>query len=835
MALPWKRLCSACNAVVNDLRRLSASALNPTKLPNMPSPAFTISMCASALSTECRNTSAAKVLDAIRAEKYQAQVEAIRAKYARASADGRDAKETVSGLKKKLPGALWSGTFFARNGAALVAHSGLLCADLDDLHADKLAQVRTQLEADAHVVAMFLSPTGTGLKVVFRVPASAEGHAASFAAVAAHVRQLCGVEIDQACKDVARLCFVSHDPQAYWNGDAQELAPLVQVSAPKLQLPPRTTTNANGLPPSVDRLLATGAQVGRRNAEAFRLACQLRDAGLSESAAESRILEFAARCSPALATREALATLRSAYTAPPREPARNAASASSTAPTNPTDEEAFRKLAALPPAEYDRVREAEAERLNIRVGTLDAEVDARRPKRQEAAQGKPMEFPDPEPWPSSVRGGDLLDSIRDTIRRFVVAGDTILDTAALFVLFTYTFDFGDICPLLVISGPTKRCGKSRLLFTLGKLVRRPLGASSASAAGLYRCIEMHAPTLLIDECDAFFDANEELRGLINSGHTRDAAFHLGCVKVDGDIEPRRWSTWTPKLLCGIGDHWLADTVRDRAFVVRMERKRASEPAERLRHGLRFDDLRRQCARFATDNEAAIRNANPAIPANLNDRAADNWLPLLALADLAGGDWPRRARHAALVLSGGEDEALGLGAQLLADIRQMFSDAGTDKLTSKDLCARLATIEGRPWAEYGRARREISPNQLATLLREFGVASRTIRISDGTARGYELSDFGDAFGRYLSPSSAQNGFPKRHNDTTRASIDENPLFQGDTKGECVTSENATLTNNDGPCVTVSLQKSDLDGEEETGAVPPPPESTPANPILEESLL
>ena len=794
-----------------------------------------ISMCGSALSKDCRDTTAAAVIAAVISGKWRASVEAIRAEYARASAEGRDAKEAVSELKKRLPATLWSGTFSARKSSALVAHSGLLCADLDNLPAAKLAEVRAQLAADPHVVALFLSPTGTGLKVVFRVPASAEQHAASFATVAAHVRQLCAVEIDPACKDVARLCFVSYDPQGYWNGDAQELAPLAQVSAPKLQLPPRTTTNANGLPPSVDRLLATGAQVGERNAEAFKLACQLRDAGLAESAAEVRILEFAARCSPALATREALATLRSAYATPPREPARNAASTSSTAPTNPTDEEAFRKLAALPPAEYDRAREAEAERLNIRVGTLDAEVDARRPKRQEAAQGKPMEFPDPEPWPSSVRGGDLLDSIRDTIRRFVVAGDTIMDTAALFALFSYTFDFGDICALFVITGPTKRCGKSRLLFTLGKLVRRPLGASSASQAGLYRCIEMHAPTLLIDECDAFFDANEELRGLINSGHTRDAAFHLGCVKVDGDIEPRRWSTWTPKLLCGIGDRWLADTVRDRAFVVRMERKRASEPAERLRHGLRFDDLRRQCARFAADNEAAIRNANPAIPANLNDRAADNWLPLLALADLAGGNWPRRARHAALVLSGGEDEALGLGAQLLADIRQMFSDAGTDKLTSKDLCARLATIEGRPWAEYGRARREISPNQLATLLREFGVSSRAIRIGDGTPRGYAISDFDDAFGRYLSPSSVQNEIPKRNNATTRASIDENPLFQGATKAECCTSENATLINNDGPCCTVALQKSDLDGEEGNGAVPPSPKATPANPILEESLL
>ena len=136
----------------------------------------------------------------------------------------------------------------------------------------------------------------------------------------ARVRELCGLEIDAACKDVARLCFVSFDPEAHLNRDAIELLPLAEL--PKLKKSAPSLAPGNGtLPPSVDRLLATGAQVGERNARAFKLACQLRDAGLPESEAENRVVEFAARCNPPLATREALATLRSAYATPPRAPA----------------------------------------------------------------------------------------------------------------------------------------------------------------------------------------------------------------------------------------------------------------------------------------------------------------------------------------------------------------------------------------------------------------------------------------------------------------------------------------------------------------------------------
>jgi putative DNA primase/helicase len=145
--------------------------------------------------------------------------------------DRKAAKQTVDGRKKRLPGVMWSGTFRRRNQNDLLQHSGLLCADLDEL-AERITELRAKLVTSLHLWALFTSPTGDGLKCVFRVPADAERHKASFRAVERHVRELAGVQIDQSCSDVSRLCFLSYDPDVHLNEDAVELPLLPEVSQP---------------------------------------------------------------------------------------------------------------------------------------------------------------------------------------------------------------------------------------------------------------------------------------------------------------------------------------------------------------------------------------------------------------------------------------------------------------------------------------------------------------------------------------------------------------------------------------------------------------------------
>src|SRR5262249_55185656 len=122
-------------------------------------------------------------------------------------------------LKKQLPGEMWSGRFENHQqpaGEKLIEHSGLLCADLDEL-GTRIPDIREKLVKSPYLWAMFCSPTGYGLKAVFRVPADPSAHLPSFRAVEKHIRELTGLQIDEACKDMARLCFLSYDPDAYVN------------------------------------------------------------------------------------------------------------------------------------------------------------------------------------------------------------------------------------------------------------------------------------------------------------------------------------------------------------------------------------------------------------------------------------------------------------------------------------------------------------------------------------------------------------------------------------------------------------------------------------------
>ncbi len=130
---------------------------------------------------------------------------------------------------------MWSGSFRNRNAPVpekLVEHSGLLCADLDEL-GNGIAEARAKLVNSPYLWGLFTSPTGDGLKCVFRVATDARKHNASFRAVKRHVRELSGVQIDEACSDVSRLCFVSHDPDAYLNEKAVELPPLTEAEMDK--------------------------------------------------------------------------------------------------------------------------------------------------------------------------------------------------------------------------------------------------------------------------------------------------------------------------------------------------------------------------------------------------------------------------------------------------------------------------------------------------------------------------------------------------------------------------------------------------------------------------
>ncbi|MBI2834771.1 MAG: DUF3631 domain-containing protein [Acidobacteria bacterium] len=371
---------------------------------------------------------------------------------------------------------------------------------------------------------------------------------------------------------------------------------------------------------------------------------------------------------------------------------------------------------------------------------------------QKPKQGRSLQLEDPEPWADPVNGACLLDAIAAMFLHHLALPPHASVALALWTLHTYAFGAWFVSPFLGITSPVKRCGKTLLLIVLGALVPRRLFASNVTPAVLFRTIEMYGPVLLIDEADTFMRDNDELRGVLNSGHTRTTAIAIRAVGEDHD--PRVFSTWCAKAIALIGK--LPATLADRAIEIRMRRRTAGERVARLRQDRiesECTDLRRQAARWAADHLHDLREADPQVPAALHDRAADCWRPLLAIADRSGGAWPERAREAALALSGECGDENDVGIILLRDIKGIFEAEGDPEvLASNVIIERLAGIEDRPWAEWSSGR-PLSPAKLARLLAAYEIfPAGNIRMGAKVLKGYRRTAFADAWDRY----GAQDG-------------------------------------------------------------------------------
>ena len=391
----------------------------------------------------------------------------------------------------------------------------------------------------------------------------------------------------------------------------------------------------------------------------------------------------------------------------------------------------------------------------------------------DADSGGAMALADPEVWPDPVDGAVLLGELKATIERFVVLPEQSAVAAALWILHAHAHAATDISPFLALLSPEKRCGKTTMLQVVGALSPRRLFASNITPAALFRSVEKYQPTLLIDEGDTFLRDNEELRGILNSGHTKTTAFVIRTV--GDDHEPRQFRTWCPKLIALIGR--LKDTLEDRSIVIPLRRKAPAEVVERLRAD-RLDALDPLCRRawtWAQQHLEELRMHEPVVPAELHDRAADNWRPLLAVAELVGGDWPAHARSAAVALSCADPEDTeSVREMLLVDIQSIFVTRKADKLFGETLVADLLEMDGRPWPEFGRGGRPITKTKLARLLAPFAIHTKAIRIGGERAKGYEIADFEDAWARYTP-------LTKRDNVTSPINIDESAFSKRDTDG------------------------------------------------------
>lgn len=399
------------------------------------------------------------------------------------------------------------------------------------------------------------------------------------------------------------------------------------------------------------------------------------------------------------------------------------------------------ELAKMKPLEYEQCRTEEAKALGIRASILDKLVMAGQQGADDDSGVDPFEAV--EPWAQDVNGAALLSEIQKTILRFCVLPEHSAPLMAAWALHAWSHDTADISPVLAFVSPEKRCGKTTALSVMGALVPKAMHNVNITTSVLFRVIERHAPTVLIDEADTYLADNDELRGILNGGHNRLSAYVWR--SVGDDHEPRRFKVWSPKCIAMIGK--LPDTLEDRALVVHLRRKQEGETVERFRADRvnEFHHLRQKAARWAEDNAQHLRDTDPHVPGELNDRAQDNARAICAIADAVGGAWPKVIRTALIGSAGDVDEEpQSAGVLLLRDIAEVFEKRRGDRIGSTELCEALCELEESPWGEW-RGGRPISTRGIAKLLKAYDVRPTQDRLGSF----YRPYEFADAFNRYLS--------------------------------------------------------------------------------------
>ncbi|MDW9897728.1 DUF3631 domain-containing protein [Sinorhizobium meliloti] len=362
---------------------------------------------------------------------------------------------------------------------------------------------------------------------------------------------------------------------------------------------------------------------------------------------------------------------------------------------------------------------------------------------------KTFVLPEIEPAEDEVIGEEVLDDLVAVLCEYVVFPSRVhAELVALWIMHTHFFPAGDYTPRLLIRSPTRRCGKSRLLDVIGKLTPRALRAVNITPAFFFRAVDQLKPTVLLDELDKIpFDEKRELLAALNAGITPDNPF--GRVQGE-DKEIVLFNVFAPAVLAG-QSKWgtLPDDLVDRSIAIDLARKRRDVDVSRFeRHNVgHLVELSRRCARFAIDNHDAVARCDPDIPGVLNDREADGWRVLLAIAETAGGEWVERGRRAARALAQTDEaEDVDVAVRLLADCKAVFDIKQSATLLSHELLSGLLSLPDSEWTEYGPRLQSITAVGVSRLLRAFGIIPKL--TGETRRRGYRRMDLEQAWEVYL---------------------------------------------------------------------------------------
>lgn len=363
----------------------------------------------------------------------------------------------------------------------------------------------------------------------------------------------------------------------------------------------------------------------------------------------------------------------------------------------------------------------------------------------------------PSAAPQGVDGARVLDLMRGMFMLYTKQQtDHHYAALALYAMYTHLSGVFRYAPRMVITSAEKQSGKTRTLDILRELVSNPEVAANTTVAALFLAVmedEQHPPTIILDEADTVFgtkikaEQNEELRGFVNCGFQTGTPF----TRANWVTKKReQYSTFAPVVLAAIGA--LPETIVDRAVTIRLRRRKPGDTVEkyRLKEAGKLHELRALAAEWAAEFRDRARSYEPKM--ELDDRPADVWEPLLAVADLAGGHWPQTARAAAayLVAEGaGAAVEVTEGIELLTDLRGILRMMQSDRLPSSALLEHLRSLEASRWKDG-----DLTARRLALILANYGVKPKR----SNSQRYYQRAELEAEIERYALPETDNHDSP-----------------------------------------------------------------------------
>jgi putative DNA primase/helicase len=400
-------------------------------------------------------------------------------------------------------------------------------------------------------------------------------------------------------------------------------------------------------------------------------------------------------------------------------------------------EEAFAEIAALPQLTHKTRLQEAAKHLGENFEELFEEFAV-----YFAARSIPK---DEEPWSEPVDTAELLAEIKAKIRKYVVVSDAIAVATTLWTVFTHVIEIAVHAPKLLFHFPDGDAGKTTALGVLHWLVLRPVSAIEATGAGIYRIVDRLKPTLLLDEADKLFKRNTAGAHVINASWTNNA---VSVPRVGPRGEIINFYPYSTQAIAMVGLGVPSMTL-SRCLVCRIWPKLPSEKVDEFSYvdDAKFQTIRRKLARWSVDNAALLRDADPKSVPGFNNRIQMNWKTLLAIADLAGGDWPKQARAAALELRK-KDSGQSDGYKALAVLWDLLHDR--EDITSAEINAAVLADPASEWCNF-RGKGPISQAQFAALLHPYDIYTVVVhptKRSTLSCHGYRRAQFLNAWARVL---------------------------------------------------------------------------------------